>query len=55
MKSTTVTISLNEEEMEVLQRRIKFLKELRQTTRVSKSEAIRHALMNEDYLKANEK
>ena len=47
--STCVTVVLNDEEMELLNERIEYLKEKRGTTRVSKSEAIRHAICQTNY------
>ncbi len=44
-----VTVTLNDEELEMLQERIEYLKEKRATTRVSKAEAIRHAIAQTNY------
>ncbi len=47
--SVCVTVTLNREEMALLEERIEYLKEKRGTTRVSKSEAIRHAIFQTNY------
>lgn len=47
--SICVTVTLNIEELELLEERIEYLKEKRGTTRVSKSEAIRHAICQTNY------
>lgn len=47
--SVCVTVTLNREEMTLLEERIEYLKEKRGTTRVSKSEAIRHAISQTNY------
>lgn len=49
--SICVTVTLNIEELELLEERIEYLKEKRGTTRVSKSEAIRHAICQTNYKK----
>lgn len=48
-KSLCVTVTLNEEELTLLEERIEYLKEKRGTSRVSKSEAIRHAISQTNY------
>lgn len=48
-KGLCVTVTLNDEELAMLEERIEYLKEKRGTTRVSKSEAIRHAIMQKSY------
>lgn len=47
--SICVTVTLNKEELALLEERIEYLKEKRGTTRVSKSEAIRHAICQTNY------
>lgn len=47
--SICVTVTLNKEELALLEERIEYLKEKRGTTRVSKSEAIRHAISQTNY------
>lgn len=51
-ESVCVTVTLNREEMALLEERIQYLKKLRNTTRVSKSDAIRHALSQKNYKRA---
>lgn len=47
--SVCVTVTLNKEEQLLLEERIEYLKEKRGTSRVSKSDAIRHALSQTNY------
>jgi hypothetical protein len=47
--SICVTIILNQEEMKLLEERIEYLKAKSGATRVSKSEAIRHAIRQTGY------
>lgn len=47
--SICVTVTLNAEEYKLLQDRIEYLKEKRGTDRISKSEAIRHAISQTNY------
>ena len=47
--SVCVTVTLNKDEFALLEERIQYLKEKRGTTRVSKSEAIRHAISQTNY------
>lgn len=51
-ENVCVTVTLNREEMALLEERIQYLKKLRNTTRVSKSDAIRHALSQKNYKRA---
>ena len=47
--SLCVTVTLNKEELQFLEERIEYLKEKRGTSRISKSEAIRHAICQTSY------
>jgi len=44
-----VTVDLNEEELKALQERMDYLQEKRKSKRISKSDAIRHAIMQTGY------
>lgn len=44
-----VTVDLNDEELKALQERMDYLQEKRKTKRISKSDAIRHAIMQTSY------
>ena len=53
--SIVVTVTLNKDEYALLQDRIDYLKEKRGTTRVSISEAVRHAICQTNYKRATPK
>ena len=46
-----VTVKLNEQEVALLKERIDYLQQQRRGFRVTKSEAIRHAITQSDYKK----